>query len=30
MNPTLWQADAKQVAEIAFTSLRRVLGLTDT
>jgi 4-hydroxyphenylpyruvate dioxygenase len=27
MNPTLWRANPKQVAEIAFTSLRRLLGL---
>jgi 2-keto-myo-inositol isomerase len=26
MNPTLWRANPKQVAEIAFTSLRKVLG----
>jgi len=29
MNPTLWRADPKQVAEIAFTSLRRLLGETQ-
>jgi 4-hydroxyphenylpyruvate dioxygenase len=28
MNPTLWRANPKQVAEIAFTSLRRILGQT--
>ena len=27
MNPVLWRANPKQVAEIAFTSLRRILGL---
>lgn len=27
MNPTLWRADPRQVAEIAFTSLRNTLGL---
>lgn len=26
MNPTLWQADPKQVAEIAVTALRKLLG----
>jgi 4-hydroxyphenylpyruvate dioxygenase len=26
LNPTLWQANPKQVIEIAFTSLRRILG----
>lgn len=30
MNPTLWRADPKQVAEIAFTSLRQILGLTSS
>lgn len=30
MNPTLWQANAKQVAEIGFTALRRALGLSST
>jgi 2-keto-myo-inositol isomerase len=29
MNPTLWRANSQQVAEIAYTSLRKVLGLTD-
>ena len=29
MNPTLWRANPKQVAEIAFTSLRKILGLSD-
>ena len=28
MNPTLWRANPKQVAEIAYTSLRRILGQT--
>jgi 2-keto-myo-inositol isomerase len=28
MNPTLWQVDATQVAEIGYTALRKVLGLT--
>jgi 2-keto-myo-inositol isomerase len=28
LNPTLWRANPKQVAEIAFTSIRRALGLT--
>lgn len=27
MNPTLWQANPKQVAEIGMTALRKVLGL---
>lgn len=26
MNPTLWQANPKQVAEVAFTALRKILG----
>ena len=26
MNPTLWQTSAVQVAEIAYTALRRILG----
>lgn len=26
MNPTLWQANPKQVIEIAFTALRKILG----
>jgi 2-keto-myo-inositol isomerase len=30
MNPTLWRADPKQVAEIAFTALRQILGLAST
>ncbi|MBI3406791.1 MAG: sugar phosphate isomerase/epimerase [Planctomycetes bacterium] len=30
MNPTLWLADPKQVTEVAFTSLRKILGLTAT
>ena len=29
MNPTLWRANPKQVAEIAYTSLRKILGLSD-
>lgn len=29
MNPTLWQANAVQVAEIGFTALRKVLGLAS-
>lgn len=29
MNPTLWQANPKQVAEIAITSLRRLLGIAQ-
>jgi 4-hydroxyphenylpyruvate dioxygenase len=29
LNPILWRADPRQVAEIAFTALRKVLGLTD-
>ncbi len=29
MNPTLWRADAKQVVEIAFTSLRKILGVAN-
>jgi sugar phosphate isomerase/epimerase len=28
-NPTLWQTNAVQVAEIGFTALRKVLGLTE-
>ncbi len=28
-NPVLWQMDARQVAEVAITSLRRVLGLAS-
>ena len=28
MNPTLWRANPRQVAEIAFTSLRKALGLS--
>jgi hypothetical protein len=27
MNPTLWQANPKQVAEVAITALRKVLGM---
>lgn len=30
LNPTLWQANARQVAEIGFTALRRALGLSQT
>lgn len=30
MNPTLWRANPKQVAEIGFTSLRKVLELTNS
>lgn len=30
MNPTLWRANPKQVAEVGFTSLRKVLGLGDS
>ncbi|MSQ93627.1 MAG: sugar phosphate isomerase/epimerase [Gemmataceae bacterium] len=26
LNPTLWRANSKQVAEIAYTSLRKILG----
>lgn len=29
MNPTLWQANAVQVAEIGYTALRRLLGLAE-
>jgi 2-keto-myo-inositol isomerase len=29
MNPTLWRADAKQVSEIGYTALRKILGLAD-
>jgi 4-hydroxyphenylpyruvate dioxygenase len=29
MNPTLWQSNPAQVAEIGFTALRKVLGLAD-
>jgi 4-hydroxyphenylpyruvate dioxygenase len=29
MNPTLWHTNAKQVAEIAFTSLRKILGQNE-
>jgi 4-hydroxyphenylpyruvate dioxygenase len=29
MNPVLWRANARQVAEIAYTSLRKTLGLGD-
>ena len=29
MNPLLWRTNARQVAEIALTSLRKTLGLTD-
>jgi 2-keto-myo-inositol isomerase len=29
MNPTFWHANPKQVAEIAVTSLRKILGLAD-
>lgn len=29
MNPTLWQANPAQVAEIGYTSLRRILGLAE-
>jgi sugar phosphate isomerase/epimerase len=29
MNPTLWRADPRQVAEIAITALRKTLGLAD-
>jgi hypothetical protein len=28
-NPTLWQANAVQVAEIGFTALRKALGLAE-
>ena len=30
MNPTLWRANPKQVAEVGITSLRKVLGMADT
>ena len=30
LNPTMWRANPKQVAEIAFTSLRKILGLPGT
>ncbi|MBI2807286.1 MAG: sugar phosphate isomerase/epimerase [Planctomycetes bacterium] len=30
MNPTLWRANPKQVAEIGYTSLRKILGLAVT
>lgn len=30
MNPTLWQADPKQVAEIGVTAMRKVLGQSAT
>lgn len=29
MNPTFWRANPKQVVEVAVTSLRKILGLTD-
>ena len=29
MNPTLWRTNAVQVAEIAITALRRLLGLAE-
>lgn len=29
MNPTLWRANPKQVAEVAFTALRKLLGLAQ-
>jgi len=29
MNPTLWQANPTQVAEVGFTALRKVLGLAS-
>jgi 2-keto-myo-inositol isomerase len=29
MNPTLWRANPKQVAEVAFTALRKLLGLAN-
>jgi 2-keto-myo-inositol isomerase len=29
MNPTFWRANPKQVAEIAVTSLRKILGLAN-
>jgi sugar phosphate isomerase/epimerase len=29
MNPTLWRANAVQVAEVAVTALRRLLGLAE-
>ncbi len=29
MNPTLWQTNAKQVAEIGFTALRKMLGIAE-
>jgi hypothetical protein len=29
MNPTLWRANPKQVVEIAYTSLRKALGLAN-
>jgi 2-keto-myo-inositol isomerase len=30
MNPTLWRANPRQVAEIALTSLRKILGLANS
>jgi len=29
MNPTLWRANPKQVAEVAYTSLRKLLGMAS-
>ena len=29
MNPIFWRANPKQVAEIAVTSLRKILGLAN-
>lgn len=29
MNPTLWRANPKQVAEVGYTALRKALGLTE-
>jgi 2-keto-myo-inositol isomerase len=30
LNPTFWRADPRQVAEIAVTSLRKILGLAES
>jgi 2-keto-myo-inositol isomerase len=29
LNPTLWEANPVQVAEVGFTAVRKILGLTD-